>query len=346
MWLGSIRPGCDIVAGMISSRRDFTRLVAAALPAASLFGKIDSYVDGVRIGVCTYSFRDLPRNNGDALGPVIQAMKDCNAGICELFSPQVEPENVALTNLMHEAMTPGPDGKPPSMEQMMGKYRAAMNSPEAKKYREDLRQWRLTTPMSHFHDVRKQFDDAGIDVYAYTLNFSKDFTDEELAKCFEQARAMGVHTIASSTQVSMLPRLKPLAEKHKILVAVHGHSDTKHPDEFSSPETFQKALDMSPWFAVNLDIGHFSAAGFDPVTFIKEQHERITHLHIKDRKSNNGPNETFGEGDTPIKPVLALLKETKYKIPALVEYEYKGAAGAVDEVKKCLAYMKSALESA
>lgn len=330
---------------MNSSRRDFAKLLVSALPVGTALGKINATVDGVRIGVCTYSFRELPRSNGDAIGPVIEAMKDCQAGISELFSPQVEPEDVALSKVLHDATSPGPDGEMPTMEQSMAEYRAAMSSPEEKKYREDLRRWRLKTPLGHFREVRKQFDDAGIDIYAYTLNFGDEFTDEELDRCFEQAKAMHVHAIASSTTTSMLPRLKPLAEKHKILVALHGHSDTRHADQFSSPDTFQKALDMSPWFAVNLDIGHFSAAGFDPVAYIKEHHARITHLHIKDRKSNDGPNEAFGSGDTPIKPVLALLKETKYPIPALVEYEYRGTGTPVQEVNKCLEYMKRALES-
>lgn len=331
---------------MNSSRRDFARLLLVGAPAAFALANGKTDVEGVRLGVCTYSFRDLPRQNGDAVGPVIQAMKECDANLCELFSPQLEPENVLLSRLLHEMTTPGPDGKTPSMQEMGAKYRAAMNSPEAKEYRERLRQWRLTTPASHFEGVRKQFDDAGIQIYAYTLNFSKDFADEELDACFRQTKALGVGIIASSTQVSMLPRLKPLAEKHKIYVAVHGHSDTKHPDEFSSPESFQKALDMSTWFRVNLDIGHFSAAGFDPVAYIKEHHDRITHLHIKDRKRNDGPNEPFGEGDTPIKPVLLLLKENRYPIPALIEYEYKGTGTPVQEVKKCLEYMTDALRSA
>ena len=100
---------------------------------------------------------------------------------------------------------------------------------------------------------------------------------------------------------------------------------------------------MSKQFRVNLDIGHFTAAGFDPVTYIQENHDHITHLHIKDRKKNDGANEPFGEGDTPIKQVLMLLKEKRYGIPALVEYEYKGSGSSVDEVKKCLAYEKAAL---
>jgi len=330
----------------IGSRRDFGKIVLAGLPAYAALAKSSSKtVDGVRIGVCTYSFRSLPRVNGDAVEPTIQALKECNANICELFSPQLEPEDTALAQVMREATTPGPDGKLPSMQEMGAKYRAARNGPEAKKYREDLRQWRLTTPMSHFKNVRKQFDDAGVEIYAYTLNFDKSFTDEELDKCFEQAKALQAKTIASSTTISMLPRLLPMAEKHKIYVAVHGHSDTKHPDQFSSPATFQKALDMSNWFRVNLDIGHFFAAGFDPVAYIQEHHDRITHIHVKDRKKDNGPNEPFGQGDTPIKPVLQLLKQKKYPIPALVEYEYKGAGTPVEEVNKCLAYMRQAIQS-
>ena len=301
----------------IGSRRDFGKIVLAGLPAYAALAKSSSKtVDGVRIGVCTYSFRSLPRVNGDAVGPTIQALKETHANICELFSPQLEPENTAKAH-----------------------------SPEAKKHRDELRQWRLTTPMSHFKTVRKQFAGAGVEIYAYTLNFNESFTDEELDKCFEQAKALEAKTIASSTTISMLPRLKPMAEKHKMYVAVHGHSDTKHPDQFSSPATFQKALDMSDWFRVNLDIGHFSAAGFDPVAYIQEHHDRVTHIHIKDRKKDNGPNETFGQGDTPIKPVLQLLKQKKYPIPALVEYEYKGAGTPVEEVNKCLAYMKQAIQS-
>jgi sugar phosphate isomerase/epimerase len=302
------------------SRRDFGRVIAVGLPASVALAQPSSTAEGVRLGVCTYSFRDLPRSNGDAIGPVLQALKACNATICELFSPQLEPEET------------------------VAKLRAARNGPEAKRHREDLRKWRLTTPMDHFGKVRNQFDAAGVEIYAYTLNFNKEFTDEELEKCFEQARALEAKAIASSTQVSMLPRLKPLAEKHKIHVAVHGHSDTTHPDEFSSPESFQKALDLSDWFRVNLDIGHFSAAGFDPVSYITEHNERITHIHVKDRKKDNGPNEPFGDGDTPIKAVLRLLKEKRYPIPALVEYEYKGTGTPVEEVNKCLAFMAQTLQ--
>jgi sugar phosphate isomerase/epimerase len=278
---------------------------------------------------------------------VIRAMKECGGTVCELFSPQLEPQAPIAPRTpsrggQASAVPDGPSGDPQARAAAM---RARQNSPDAKKFREELRNWRLSTPEEHFRAVRKTFNDAGIEIYAYTLNFREDYTDPELDKCFEQAKALGAKTIASSTQLSVAPRLASLAEKHKIYVALHGHNNTADPNEFSSPETFQKALNMSDWFRINLDIGHFTAAGFDPVSYMQEMHAKITHLHMKDRKKNNGPNEPFGEGDTPIKQVLALLKEKRYALPALIEYEYRGTGTPVEEVKRCLDYERAALKT-
>ena len=90
------------------------------------------------------------------------------------------------------------------------------------------------------------------------------------------------------------------------------------------------------------DIGHFTAAGFDPLEYLEKMHKNIVTLHIKDRKKDHGDNVPFGEGDTNIKGVLQILKTKKYPIPANIEYEYKGA-DTVAEVKKCLDYCKAAL---
>jgi sugar phosphate isomerase/epimerase len=277
--------------------------MAAALP---LVPKIDSVVSGVRLGTITYSFRDLPRTPGapDAVDVMIQALTECGIGEIELFSPHVEP---------------------------------------AQRTREQLREWRLTSSVEHCKQVRERFAAAGITLFAYTVNFRKDFTDEELNKAFEQAKSLGVSIIAASTQLSVAKRLVPFAEKHKIDVALHGHSNVEDPDEFAAPETFAKALSMSKYFKINLDIGHFTAANFDAVQFIRDGHEQITHLHIKDRKKNQGPNVPWGEGDTPIKQVLLLLKEKKYPIRAFIEYEHRGTGTPIEEVKKCMAYMRQAL---
>lgn len=202
--------------------------------------------------------------------------------------------------------------------------------------------WRKNPPLDQMRAIRRKFDDAGIDLYALTYGFNKNWGDQELEAGFAIAKAMGVKYITSTTQVSIAPRLAPLAEKNRIVVAFHNHSNMK-PDEVARPEDFEHAMKASPkWIGINLDIGHFTAAGFDAVAFVQEHHDKIVTMHIKDRKRNQGANVPLGEGDTPIKQVLQILKTKHYPIPANIEYEYKGA-DTVAEVKKCFDYCKAAL---
>ena len=279
------------------SRREFSKLALAALPAVSALARIDSKVHGVQLGVQSYSFRDR------SLDDAIKAMVEIGIGECELFAGHVEPKTDET----------------------------------------GLHKWRTTVSMDHFRAVRKKFDDAGILLYAYNYSFRDDYSDEEIARGFEMAKALGVGIITASSTLSVVDRIDREAQKAKIKVGFHGHDNTKDPNEFSTPESFQKAMaGHSKYINVNLDIGHFFAAGYDPIDFINKHHERIVTLHIKDRKSNHGPNMPFGQGETPIKPALQLLEKKKYKIPANIEYEYDGADTVV-EVRKCLEYCKAAL---
>jgi sugar phosphate isomerase/epimerase len=126
-------------------------------------------------------------------------------------------------------------------------------------------------------------------------------------------------------------------------VGYHGHSNVSDPDEVSTPASFAACLSQSKYHAINLDIGHFTAAGFDPVPFLTANHARITNLHLKDRKkaANGGTNLPWGQGETPIKDVLQLLRKEKWDIPANIEFEYPG--DPLVEVPKCLQYCKDAL---
>ncbi|TAK11665.1 MAG: sugar phosphate isomerase/epimerase, partial [Acidobacteria bacterium] len=167
--------------------------------------------------------------------------------------------------------------------------------------------------------------------------------DEEIDYAFRMAKWLEVKAITSSTQVSVAKRIAPFADKYKMKIGFHGHSNLTNPDEFATPESFAAAMAMSKYHGVNLDIGHFTAANFDAVAYIKEHHDRITNLHLKDRKKDQGPNTPWGEGDTPIKPVLQLLKKERWDIPANIEFEYRGT-DAVAEVKKCFEFCKDALK--
>ena len=240
-----------------------------------------------------------------SLDEALAAMKEIGIGECELFMGHVEPKG------------------------MRG---------------EELKNWRLTTPMSYFTDIKKKVNDAGVQLYAYTLNFKNNWSDEELDRGFQMTKALGTNIITTSTTLDCAKRLAPLADKYKVKVAMHGHDNTKDPQEFAKPESFAAAMEMSPMFYINLDIGHFTAANYDPVEYIQQHHDKIVCLHIKDRKKDHGPNMPLGEGDTPIKAVLQLLKTKRYPIPANLEYEYgKPGMDTVAEVRKSFDYMKAQL---
>ncbi len=312
------------------TRRDFGKITLAALPLASALAKINSKINGVQLGVQTYSFRDLPPEG--IVDAVIKAMTEIGLGECEVFASQFEPPQPRIGG-RGGAGGRGAKGTPPDPAVVAAREKA----------RNDLRAWRTSVSMDHFKGLKKKFDDAGIKIYAYNYSFNTSFTDDEIERGFEMAKALGVRAITASTTVSVAKRVAPFAEKHKIIVAMHGHDNVADPEQFAKPETFQAAMDMSKYFWVNLDIGHFFTAGYDPVAYINEHHDRISNLHLKDRKKDHGDNMPWGEGDTPIKPVLTLLKEKKYPIPAYIEYEYKGTDTSTAEVKKCFEYAKAAL---
>lgn len=289
------------------SRREFGRLTLASLPLSAAFaggaGR-GSKILRVWLGAQSYSFRALP-----SVDDAIAAMADIGFTECELWQGHAEPKPKAA----------GKEG------------------------REELRQWRTTVPMSHFTEIAAKFKKAGIMLYAYSYNIQDSFTDAEIERGFEMAKALGAKCMTSSATVSVAKRIAPVAAKHKMMVGMHGHDNLNDPNQFARPESFERAMTESRWIGVNLDIGHFTAAGYDPIAFLERHHDRVVTLHIKDRKKNQGPNTPFGEGDTDIKALLQLLKKRKWPIPANIEYEYQGAGGPAIEVRKCYEYCKRVL---
>ncbi len=293
------------------TRREFNALVGAGLVTAPFAarsfaqGKPNSLIAGVRVGAQTYSFRDRP------IDQAIEAMAGIGLSHCELWQGHVETREAAGT------------------------------AAEGPARRDALRKWRLSVPLDVFSGVRQKFDNAGITLTAYNLSFRDDFTDEEMARGFEMARALGVDVITASSNVTTAKRLDPFAKQAGIKVGLHNHGEIR-PNEFATAEDFATALTgVSDMIAINLDIGHFVVAGGDPLDFLDKHHARIVSIHLKDR-TRAGGNVTFGAGETPITAVLQRLRDRKWDIPANIEYEYKGA-DTVEEVRKSLEYCRRAL---
>jgi sugar phosphate isomerase/epimerase len=128
-----------------------------------------------------------------------------------------------------------------------------------------------------------------------------------------------------------------------MFVAMHNHNNLADPDQFATPASFEAAFAMSRRFFATLDIGHFVAGNNDPLAFIRAHHDRIQNIHIRDRKRDNGPNRPFGQGDTPIKEVLRLLRDRRYPIRAYLEYEYGSFRPSLAECQTMFQYCKDAL---
>src|SRR6185295_3224433 len=134
-----------------------------------------------------------------------------------------------------------------------------------------------------------------------------------------------------------------IAGRQERRIGRQGHSDITDPNEFGTPASVAAAVKLSKFIKINLDIGHCAATHFHPIAFINEHHADITNLHITDRKKNQRDNVPWGQGDTPIKEALQLIKKERWPIPAYIEYEYRGPGTPVAEVKKCFEYAKQAL---
>jgi sugar phosphate isomerase/epimerase len=170
--------------------------------------------------------------------------------------------------------------------------------------------------------------------------------DDVVDYAFEVAKALGAQALSCNIPVSQTRRVGEIAAKHKMMVGYHGAEDLRGPEAFAKPESWEKAMSYSSYNGINLDIGHFVAANNEsPIPFLKKYADRITHVHLTDRKRNNGPFTVWGEGDAPIREVLQLMKKEKVPFPAIIECEYPLPAGSdgLKEIAKCVAYARDCL---
>jgi sugar phosphate isomerase/epimerase len=353
------------------TRRDIGRAALASLALGKAFGAkmIDSKIAGVQIGAITYSFNRIAAPDPEA---IIRAYVDIGLGEAELMSNHCESlagapamptfgrgpggtggQRGAAPAGSPPAGTPPAGGPPaggdPSARRGGGGGRAQL-TPEQQEERRaamaKLADWRKSTGPDTWKKVTNKFNDAGVDVQLLCYNMQDNMTDDDIEYGFAMAKGLGVKGMTTSTTLTMAKRIAPVADKHKLLVGYHGHDATNDPNQTATLESYDTLMAYGKYNGVNLDIGHFTAAGYDAVAFIQKHHDKITNLHVKDRKKDHGPNvAVWGTGDTPIKDVMQLLKREKYGFPANLELEYPipPDSDIIAEAKKCFAYVKSCL---
>jgi sugar phosphate isomerase/epimerase len=296
---------------MLYTRRELGKL-ALAVPAASFIpfqGKPDSKINGVQIGL------NVPYSFNDNLMPADETLRNCiqlGVSAVELRSQPIEAAMGIPVELLRKAQ---------------------------KANVEALTQPRLSAPLDKAKALRKQWEDAGVRIEIVKYDGIYNMSDAVLDYAFNLAKEVGARAISCEISADGTKRVGEFADKHKMMVGYHGHAET-------SPEDWEAAFKQAKYNGANVDIGHFVAGNnTSPVPFITQYHDRITHVHVKDRKKNKGPNVPFGEGDTPIKEVLQLLRDKKWNIQATIEFEYPIPAGSdrMAEIAKCVQYCKTVL---
>ena len=284
-------------------------MISPRLSAAP--GKPNSVINGVRIGCITYSFRGAINSADDTLKAIVQ----CGLSEVEMMGGPIQ-SFAGIRN-------PGRGRRGGAAEQTP--------PPPTDTERE--------AQLAKCRELRKLYNDAGVNIHIHKIPFGQ--SDEEIDFNFQVAKALGCIGITTERSETLAKKLAAFADKHKIWVAFHNHTNNvpklEHPDPI---------LELGQYIGFNLDIGHYVAGtkGQSPIPVLEKYHHRIVSLHLKDRTADGG-NLPWGQGQTPIREVLQLMRKEKWTFPADIELEYKIPEGstAVLEVAKCFQYCKEAL---
>jgi sugar phosphate isomerase/epimerase len=360
------------------SRRDFNRIALAGLPATFLFdsdaavalaqGKPNSTWAGVQVGMnVPYNFKTGNYMTAEDIIARCQQLgvsgMELRAQPIELFlgSPAAVAAAAAAGNRGRGAGGRGA-GRQGAAESAPSAGGAQSTTPQAgagergrrgggrapltpeqqaaqRAAAEETRKWRSGVSLDKVREFGRKFDNAGIGLQVIKWDGIFNMSDEEVDYCFQVSKAVGASALSTEISIEETKRIGQFADKHKMPIGYHGHATT-------SAAEFETVLSYAKHNAVNLDIGHYIAGQNDsPVPFLRKHHDRITHIHVKDRKRNNGPNVPLGQGDTPIKEVLQLMRDNKWRFQATLEFEYPVPEGSDvnTELARCMEYCKACL---
>lgn len=278
----------------------------------------DSKVAGVQLGInVPYSFGDAEMNGDD----ILQSCVQLGLSGVELRTQSVEMFHGVQPDLLFR--------------------RRGVSREERTANRERLRAWRTSVDLNRVAEFRAAYEKSGVLIEIVKVDGLAEMSDEELDYVFPLAKALGGRAISTEIfrREGDLGRVGKFADKHELMVGYHGHAST-------SPADWEAAFALARYNGANVDLGHFVAGNnTSPIPFIEQYHERITHVHVKDRKLNDGPNTPFGEGDTPIVETLRLIRDRGWNIQATIEFEYRVPEGSdrMTEIARCVAFCRDAL---
>ena len=356
------------------SRRNFVKTTAVAtgylwiLPAVGktlmvLGKKTEKVADkppnskfgGIQVGAITWAFRDFPPRAED----ILKATIDAGISSVELMGDIIES---------YAGLPPGPkDFSGPlspeaqaRLDKMQKSFKISLD--QLKKYvqpavwsqivsgiegpTEEQKNWRINAPMTKFKELRKMFNNAGVNIHIAKLSPSV-WSDREIDYAFNVAKTLGAKGVSDEIGEESCKRLVPFAENHKMYAIFHNHG------QFADTGfNLDEILSLSPAIMLNFDCGHYyGTTGNNPCVFIAKYYNRIFSIHLND---NLGPqsktpdaSKIYGQGQTPLTEVLLLLKkhakDHKWPKHADIDDTILTMSNSVEEVRFYVEYCRKVL---
>lgn len=369
---------------MMYSRREFGKLALAGMPAVALgrseaiFGafaqaKPNSLIEGVQVGVITYSYRSLPDQSAEA---TLKYIVDSGISGIELMGGPVESFAGAPSTGRGDGPGAGGSGRgrgrgaggergaaPPIPE---GARKGSWNGKECVipaqpaavgsgapgragrgRGRGEMTPEQQAAQQEQAAKLKAWRTSVSMDPFKKLRQMYNDagvtiyawkqlspaMSDEEFEYVFNVAEALGC-THTTLELPTDDAQLKRIGDfATKKKIYAAYHTHLQ-----GSMTAFDRAFALSKGNTANIDFGHYVAAGNvggSPLDFLRKHHDRISSFHLKDRTTPEhcALNLPWGTGETPIKEILQTVSKNRWKIPATIELEYDIPEGS-DAVKE------------
>lgn len=326
------------------SRADFLRIGAAAAGALAMSPIVTSChalrgcrndnrsnIKGVQMGVITYSFRDMPSSSaGDTLLYTLGAglgSVELMGGVADSFA-HVPP-------MQHIPRRGQENGTIPQHALQHDEMR--MKSPDD--FKPDY---------EAYTRLAELYRRAGVGIHILKYSPSAAMTDAQLDHIFAACRAIGAIGVTTELSEETAERVAPFAEKYDRYLIFHNHFQAVKRN-WHGYDTY---LRYSPKIMINFDAGHyFGCTGNDPCDIIREYHNHIVSIHVKDKTSPRHGNRSkpWGEGEMPLPQLFDLVASNAgrkgWPVHCDIELEYRVPQGSspVEEVARCLDYARACI---
>jgi len=194
----------------------------------------------------------------------------------------------------------------------------------------------------------------GVEYVLHTIRYAKLVGCPRVDTTDDRFQPSGMTDLEAMAQMRRIYRqLVPVAEAYGITINIepHGYFTTK-------PAFMQEMLSFvdSPFLRMNMDTGNTFIAGQDPVSFLEQFANQVSHVHVKDVSESLAAASrgdmtgiavsqcAIGDGVNAanIRACLAILARAGYD--GVFSLECEGQGGPM--IERSLAWLRSALQEA